>query len=620
MKFPYSKKFWLYSLVLFLVITVAWGLKTLYFVHELELVPHKKFILFASGGFSLALLSLLVLKKSKLSLIVASLLYILFNILLYADVVYERYYDAILHIELAGQANQVGEVFDSVISLIYKTDYAYWVDVPVVLLCFFWFNRKMQGERKSFLSTAFFGTGVVMLLFTAFFPLKMTFSDQYMVSLTGVIPAHIYTASHSLLVDTAAGELVSEDSAKLKEIRSEFRKNQELQKLSPYYGKFKGKNLIMIQAESLNTFPIGLQVEGEEVTPHINELIAASHYYPKTYLQIGRGNTSDAEFVANNSLYPMSTKGIYKTYPQNDYQSLATVMKKLGYQTSAAHGNSPDFWNRRAAYGKQGFTDFYHNGHPLVDDRENIGMGISDESMFSQMVEVYKKSEKPFYNFIITLSVHRPFELPEEYQSLKLPDEFEGTSTGHYLQSVHYFDKAVGKFIADLKKEGLWDETIFVMYGDHYGLLPKDQHEVKNLLGVPFGEKEQFNVPLIIHHPGQSEGKVNEKTASQMDIYPTISSLLGIEEPLFQFGKPLDIKQEGFVGFAYETTKHTFYSGRYNYHASHKGTFEAGTCLDNKAGEATDLEACRPGYNKVVKDIETSSFILENNLIKEIMK
>jgi lipoteichoic acid synthase len=376
----------------------------------------------------------------------------------------------------------------------------------------------------------------------------------------------------------------------------------------------------MVQAESLNTFPIGLEIEGQALTPNINKLISVSHYYSNTYLQIGRGNTSDAEFVANNSLHPIAPKGIYKDYPQNDFLSLANVLKNNGYHTSAAHGNSAEFWNRDEAYKKQGYEKFYHSENPSIKKDDMIGMGISDASMFSQMIVVYKKSEMPFYNFIVTLSVHRPFELPDPYKFLDLPEKFDGTSTGNYLQSVHYFDKTVGKFVEDLKKEKLWDDTIFVLYGDHYGLLPKDETALKEMLDVKFGEKEQFNIPLIIHHPGQTKGKENDKVASQMDIYPTITSLLGIDESLLQLGKPLDINEEGFVGFAYETTKYTFYSNRYDYLASHKGTFESGTCIDNRTEEETDVEACRPGYNKVVKDIETSQFLLENNLITSIYK
>lgn len=619
MKSRLNKRLWIYSGICLILISIIWALKNIYFVIELELNPHKKFLLLGALGLSLILISFLLWNKSKLNLFFVSLLYILLSILLYADVIYERYYDAILHINLLGQAGQVGDVIDSVISLIYITDWLYFIDIPFILIVFYWLYTKNKKNliKKTYVYWISVSLGLSIILFTSFYPLKTTYSDQYMVSLTGILPSHIYTLSQDLNYRGHAKEQKNIDPELLKEIKSEFAKNQALQKQSPYFGKFRGKNIIIVQAESLNTFPIELKVNGIEITPNINKLISISNYYPNTFLQIGRGNTSDAEFVANNSIYPMASKGIYNQYPHNDYLSLANILKKAGYRTMATHGNVPEFWNRGEAYKGQGYQTFFHINHPLINNEEIIGLGISDESIFSQMVKLYKK-DRPFYNFIVTLTNHRPFELPKEYQFLDLPQEFEGTNTGNYLQSVHYFDYTIGKFIEQLKEADLWDETIFVLYGDHYGPLPKDKDEIKELLQIDFNEKTRFNIPLIIHHPNQTQGVVNNVIASQMDIYPTITSLLGIEENLIQFGQPLDVKKEGFVGFAYETTRYSFYSDKYDYIASHDGNFESGTCIDNKTNNKTNVKACSEGYNKIVKDIELSSFLLENNLIKSL--
>jgi lipoteichoic acid synthase len=601
-------------------VLLAWAFKTFYFVHELELSPHKKYILFSSGGFSLLIFSLLTFKKSKFNTIFAFFIYVFFTFLLYADAVYERYYDSILHIQLLGQADQLGDVKDSIISLIYKTDYWYWIDLPFILIACLFFNKKMKEVKRTLLSIILLISGTAVILFSSLVPLKSSFSDQYMVSVTGVIPAHIFDLSHSFYLNTFAKETSTQNNKQMNEIVKQFKENQELQKASPYFGKYKGKNVIIVQAESLNNFPIGLKVDGEEVTPHLNKLITESHYYPNTYLQIGRGNTSDAEFVSNNSIYPMAPKGIYKGFPNNDFLSLATVLNKQGYDTSATHGNSPEFWNRQQAYKHQGYTTFYNKSHPLIKDDEIIGLGISDKSIFSQMTDIYKKKEKPFYSFIVSLTSHRPFELPKKYQYMDLPGKFDDTPTGNYLQAVHYFDLALGSFIEELKAAGIWDDTIFVVYGDHYGPIPKDAEEIKNLLGINFDEKTRFNIPLIIHHPGETKGVINQVVASQMDTYPTITSLLGITQPLAQFGKPLDAKHEGFVGFAYETTRYTFYSDKYDFIASPNGSFDSGTCIDNETREKTDIEQCRKGYNNLVKDIDISKYLLDNNMIGNIFE
>lgn len=616
LNFRKNNLFWPVLAGLLFVITLSWGWKTFYFVHELDLNLHKKFTLLSSAGFALILASILTAKKNKLNMYMSLLIYILFSFLLYADVVYERYYDSILHLELIGQANQLGDVKDSILSLIFKTDYLYWIDIPFIFLAFFFANRMLKDVKSTWQTLTMMGVGITIILTLSIFPLKSDFSDQYKVSLTGVIPAHIFDLYHTLYRNTFANQPVIHDKDELERIRQFFKKNQDLQKESPYYGKFKNKNIIIVQAESLNTFPIGLEIKNQKVTPNIDRLIAESHYYPNIYLGIGRGNTSDAEFVANNSIYPIAQKGIYKGYSQNDYLSLPIVLSEAGYDTSATHGNAPEFWNRQQAYKKQGFQSFYHKEHPMIKDDDVIGLGISDESIFNQMVEIYKKKQQPFYNFIISLTNHRPFELPNEYRYLDLPGHMKNTATGNYLQSVKYFDKAIGKFIEELKEEGFWENTIFVLYGDHYGPIPKDAEEIQKMLDVEFDQKAQFNIPLIIHHPGQKDGIINQVTGSQMDIYPTLTSLLGIERPLIQFGTPLDIKHEGFAGFAYETTRYTYYSDQYDYLAAHDGVFESGTCLESESNTKVHIESCRKGYNRLFKDIETSNFLLENNLIE----
>jgi phosphoglycerol transferase MdoB-like AlkP superfamily enzyme len=376
----------------------------------------------------------------------------------------------------------------------------------------------------------------------------------------------------------------------------------------------------MIQAESLNDFVVNLKVNGQEITPHLNEFIKENSYYPNTYLQIGRGNTSDAEFVANNSLYPSKKDGAYRTYEKGVFQSLGQIFKKEGYLTSAAHGNSPDFWNRKNAYPAQGFDIFYSKDHPEIDDSKILGLGIDDKNFFKQMVGIWEKQDKkgkPFYSFLITLSNHRPFELPKEFQQLDLPSHFDDTPVGDYLQNVHYADEAFGQLIAGLKKDGLYEKTVIVYYGDHYGLIPENAEQLKKDLGIDFNKKEMFNIPLVIHRPGQTP-EVNDVIASQMDIAPTVTSLFGIEQPLYQLGYDLNVKKEGYVGFRHEITPFSFFSDKYDFVMSLDGVFKNGVCTDAKTGQKVDVEKCRNNYNRVQYEVELSDFLLQYDSIEKL--
>ncbi|WP_053368305.1 LTA synthase family protein [Bacillus sp. FJAT-27245] len=606
------------SMILFcLLLALPWTGKTLLFVKETELEPSYALIYLSSLGFAAIVASHLFIKRRPIAIISAITLYALASLLLYADVMYQRYYNAIIRIELLAQAGQLKDIRSSIISLISPRDVLYWIDVPLAALAFFFFVKKTAPVAWKKQGLAFLSAGLAIILTISLSAFKFTYSDQYKISRGGIIPAHLYDIGWNVYKKAYFKQALLQKNS-IEEIRNSFKSRQEIQKSSPYFGKFKGKNIIMVQAESLNTFPIGLRVEGEEVTPHLNKLISESHYYPNTYLQIGRGNTSDAEFVANNSLYPIGYIGAYKGYPTNEYLSLPEVLNQYGYSTSVTHGNSPEFWNRQEAYKSQGYGEFYYRGHPALKDDEIIGLGISDKSIFNQMAEMYKTENKPFFNFIVSLTSHRPFILEDKYQYLTLPTKLEGTATGNYLQSIRYFDEALGEFIAELKAENIWDDSIFVVYGDHYGPLPTDEEEIRSLLGINFDLKTRFNIPLIIHHPGQTEPVVNEGTGSQMDIYPTLTALLGIDDQLVQLGTTLDANHKRITGFAYETTRYSFFSDDYDYYASHEGVFEKGICIDNRTEKETDVQLCREGYDAIYKDIRISTLLLENDYVGRI--
>jgi len=597
--------------------SILWTLKTIYFVNETEVGPHRLLIFCSSIGFSLVLTSFLFIKPTLIGKILSFLVYIGATLLLYADVLYNRYYHAILKIELLAQASQLKDIQASIISLLYFSDIWYWMDVPILVLLMLFSSKKVNFIKKNTAGFSLFFSGLAIILLIPYFAFQLTYSDQYKVSLAGVLPAHVYDISWNAYKKVYMNQSGNKEK-KLAAIRKAMLEKQEIQKSSPYFGQYKGKNIILVQAESLNNFPIGLKVNGQEITPNLNKLIETSHYYPNTYLQIGRGNTSDAEFVANNSIYPMGYVGAYKGFPENDYLSLAHVLNGIGYSTSATHGNAPEFWNREQAYKKQGYQVFYSKANPKIVSDEIVGLGISDRSIFTQMADIYKTENKPFYNFIISLSSHRPFELPAKYQLLQLPKEMNGTATGNYIQSVRYFDESLGSFIDQLKAEGIWDQTIFGVYGDHYGPLPVDEKEIKQFLGVNFNEKTRFTIPLIIHHPGEEKGVVNTGAGSQMDIYPTLTALLGIDQPLLQMGTSLDADYQQTVGFAFETTRYSFYSDEVDYVAAHQGVFRLGTCIDNQTKKTTDVERCRKGYDQISSDMQTSTLLLENNWIGDV--
>jgi lipoteichoic acid synthase len=615
-----------FFIIVFTLAFIGWTWKSMHFAQVLVNVQHTKGLLVSSFGLMLIVISPLFFKISKWTYACSFTLYTLISFLLYADVIYQRYYHSLLSVQLIKQATQLNEVNDSVISLIKETDILYFADVLLLIVLFFY--PLVKGAA---LHRARFGItlGVALIGFlimksTYAFLVEPNFTQQYKASRVGIIGVHAGETYQFYAQQAKAAEVFNnqDNVDQLQNIEEELKKRQEMQKNSPYFGDAKGNNLIMIQAESLNDYVVNLVVNNQEITPHLNDFIKKSSYYPNIYLQIGKGNTSDAEFVANNSLYPSENEGAYFAYEKKELQSLAQIFKKEGYQTSAVHGNDPNFWNRSIAYPAQGYDEFYSIEHPEIDSSDQIGLGISDRSMFQQMIPIWKEQSKkgPFYSFFITLSNHRPFKLTENEQLLNLPPTLKNTKVGDYLQNVRYADEAFGELIEGLKREELYENTVIAFYGDHYGLLQSESDVMIKTINVRNTQKEMFNIPLVIHRPTQTEGEVNKIIGSQMDIAPTLTSLFGIEQPLYQLGIDLSVKKEGYVGFRHETTPFTFFSKEYDFRMSPDGNFENGICASTSTGKKVEVQQCKKYYDRVRHEVEISDFLLRNNAIGRLLK
>ena len=136
--------------------------------------------------------------------------------------------------------------------------------------------------------------------------------------------------------------------------------------------------------------------------------------------------------------------------------------------TSAIHPDKGSFWNYKnglIGIGFDKFTDFYSFN---VD--EQIGLGISDKRYFEQVVPMLKEQKQPFYSETVTLTSHGPFDIPQKYRELGLDSELDESKLGGYFESIHYTDKQIGNFLDLLDKEGLLQNSVIAIMGDHTGV------------------------------------------------------------------------------------------------------------------------------------------------------
>lgn len=377
-----------------------------------------------------------------------------------------------------------------------------------------------------------------------------------------------------------------------------------------YFGAAKGMNLIVIQMESFQNFPIHLNVGGQEVTPVLNSLAEEGIYFPHVFQQIGTGNTSDAEFMSNTSIYPTATEAMSKGFGSRELPSLPRLLQGHGYTANTFHINKVTFWDRNKLYPALNFDKYYDK--PYFNNDHFNDFGASDEEMYrvgvEKMTELHNQG-KPFYAQFVTTSSHSPFVVPEDKVKIQLLEALKGTNLGNYLTAVNYTDYAIGKLIEQLKADGMWENTMLAIYGDHFGIQPSETSadEIREKLGIPYDDRiSRFNIPFIVHIPGQNPGMVSDVTGGQVDILPTVANLLGVslaDEQFTAMGQDLLNIDRNVVGMRYYLPTGSFFNNEV--------MFVPGQGFDD--GKAVSLKTLEP-----VADI--SSYRADYDYILQLMK
>jgi phosphoglycerol transferase MdoB-like AlkP superfamily enzyme len=434
--------------------------------------------------------------------------------------------------------------------------------------------------------------------------LTRTFDREILVKNIGTYNFHLYDL---VLQSKSSAQRAFANGSEFVEIENYLKANNRNPN-DELFGVAKGKNVILISLESTQSFVIGETLNGQEITPFLNDFIEDSYYFDNFYHQTGQGKTSDSEFLLDNSLYPLGRGAVFFTHGTNEYTATPEIIKEHGYYSAALHANNKSFWNRDIMYEALGYDHFFEVGDYMVSEENSIGWGLKDKEFFEQSISHLKALPEPYYAKFITLTNHFPFELGEED---KFISEFDSNSRtlNRYFPTVRYTDEAVKHFIERLKEEGMYEDSIIIMYGDHYGISQNHNKAMAQFLGkdeiTPFDTVQLQRVPLIVHIPGH-EGKTISTVSGQIDLKPTILHLLGIDTKndvhfgadLFSEGKlPFTVLRDG----SFITDKYVFTNNE---------------CYDKTTGELTDGSACEPYMEKSKRELEYSDKIVYGDLLR----
>lgn len=488
---------------------------------------------------------------------------IVLSVVLFSMVVYAAYFGRMPVPQSLAFLGKVGAVSDSIAGLLSPAQLLFFVDLPLLAA---W---RVRAGRESFAApSALRRTAVVLAVSLAVFGVHVAHgladepTDRALLGVKrGLFVQQVVegvAGSRSTRVDNIDVSDPRAVQALIADLKGAAAPPDDGGSGPEWFGAAEGRHAIVVIFEALQPYAIGATVGGAQVTPTLDALLAEAFYWPNMYFQMGPGNTSDAEYLIHTSLYPLEHQAASAAFGDRAIPSMPRLLREHGYTSLTFHANDVTFWNRDELYPALGFDAIYDLEY--FDDSEIIGMGPTDGALFETAAEVLAERHAAgelMYASVLTLTSHTPFEMPEDRVPFALPVELEGTGLGGYLQSVGYADRALGRFVEHLDEAGVLAESVLVVVGDHMGaqyrhMGPAERAWMDARLGRPHEWPDRLTVPMLVYAPGITDARVLDQPCGQVDVMPTLASLLGVSlEGHVHFGQDLLDPRPQLLGIRY---------------------------------------------------------------------
>lgn len=474
----------------------------------------------------------------------------LVSVIFFTITLYMRYYSTIPSYYDLQQLTQSSSVGGTITMLSNPWDFLFFLDAVLLLFVV----RRWKKPAKLF-AIKYVAVGIVTICaITTVYALQ-----QSIIDVSYFAKEHGYLQSQVAQVYKRSTDSAHASSSKLTERELEELKGNTFVEVRDHdsFGVAEGRHLFVIQVESLQNFVIGKTVNNQEITPNLNQLLSESAYFSNVFQQIGAGTTSDAEWIVNTGLYPQGMIPTSNSLSGKEAPSLARALKENAYGSATYHADDVTFWNRDVLYPVLGYEEVFSSED--IPSIKEVGFGPADEVLFDfvaselpRQLETYER----IYANIVTVTSHTPFEMPDTMQYLDLPSEYEEMYIGNYLQSIRYVDEQIGSFIQELKDQGIYDESLIVILGDHSGMhgslvTEEDRQLLSGFLGHEYSLKDQFTIPLLFTGGNLFDEIEMTRLGGQIDIMPTVLALLGVDYDHPMMGHNLFQYKKNLLGMRY---------------------------------------------------------------------
>lgn len=507
------------------------------------------------------------------------LLAIVVTALTIVNSMYYTNYLSFSSVSLFATSSQIVDVADAVVQNVMRPkDFIFLWQIPMLIYVNQllkkrdYYNKVYKIEKRvtRAVNTLIVGVVLVGLFISTLNAVDISrFSKQwnreYIVLRFGILTYQVNDV-YATLISKISPFFGYDSSSKL--FREFYEENLKEPKKNKYTNIFEGKNIILIHAESVQTFTLDAKFNNQYVAPTLRKLSQEGLYFSNFYSQEGVGTSSDTEFTLSTSLMPSSSGTVFVNYFNRDYITMEKQLKGKGYYVASMHGNNGSFWNRKVVHQYFGYDRMFAFPDDYVLD-ETIGLGLSDMSFFDQSIEKIKdisQNNDKYMVKLITLTNHTPFTDIErisnfevDYKYERINEEtgeteivsapyLEGTLMGSYMKSVNYADFALGQFLDKLEQEDLLDNTVVIIYGDHDArirrseylryfnydpytdtILPKEHEDYQ---AIDYYQYElNRKVPLIIWSKDKKLRHEVKTVMGMYDVKPTIGNMFGFHNP-----------------------------------------------------------------------------------------
>lgn len=452
--------------------------------------------------------------------------------LLISNLMYSRTYNSVIPLESYLLAGNLSDFMASVV------DSMRWIDLlfPIsTLIAGFWVRRyapeaRLAWRRVVHYMAIIIAVGAICgLLLMPKGGFSKTIDDMQSANYYSCVTPE-YTFFGSLLYDAMHTDAPCTPQIQ-EEVKTWFALQPNYIPLSDSISE--RKNLVVVLCESLESWVIGLRMEGKEITPNLNRAIADTQtlYAPNTLTQVKGGRSIDCQLLLNAGLLPLRSGCYAMKYTGNNYHTLTKAMASTYNSRSyLLTVDKPVTWNQAQVAKAFGIDTLLSKDSWQLDEKVGSRKKLGDVSFMRQAVEkmkteqIWKRGEHVYLQFV-TYSGHNPFILPDNLKRIQLKGNYPRKMLD-YMTMANYTDYAIGILLQYLKSRPDWHETMVVIVGDHEGLAADRADIRRSAEGRRVVSASQFTPFIVLNSPIAMR---YDGILGQVDMYPTILNLMHLD-------------------------------------------------------------------------------------------